>query len=217
MAALDPGEFLSRTGDSNRPQARHRHPEDRPYVSTTDQTAFRVRSQHKGGSGQVDARRRPVVAGVARAAPAVPITVLSRRNRVRRKMRCWDLCYCTGLHYLQEIGLENEGWLATRSSRRNAGERRVVDQIFNSSNQLFSRLRQVGALRSGRLGSSPIGEPIPRKHHHYEFARSLLHPEVDRRWTVGRRRRQLHARRGRFDSCATYHLFIQHSRTAPSS
>jgi site-specific DNA recombinase len=36
------------------------------------------------------ARRRSVGSGVARSATAVPTTVLSRRNRVRRKSLCWN-------------------------------------------------------------------------------------------------------------------------------
>ena len=50
--------------------------------------------------------RRPVGAGVARSAPAVPTTVLSRRNRVRRKRLCWNLRNRTGLQLLADY----RGW-----------------------------------------------------------------------------------------------------------
>ena len=44
--------------------------------------------------------------------------------------------------------IESEGWLATRSSLINAGERRVVDQNSGSWNRLTSWLRRVEALRA---------------------------------------------------------------------
>ena len=46
------------------------------------------------------ARSGPVDAGVARAAAAVPTTVLSTGNRVRRKTVCWNRRNCTGLQLL---------------------------------------------------------------------------------------------------------------------
>ena len=47
-----------------------------------------------------------VGAGVARTAAAVPTTVLSRRNRVRRKRLCWNPRNRTGLQLLAD----DRGW-----------------------------------------------------------------------------------------------------------
>jgi hypothetical protein len=44
--------------------------------------------------------------------------------------------------------IECEGWLATRSSLMNAGERRVVAQIFTSWNRLADWLGLVDALQN---------------------------------------------------------------------
>ena len=52
------------------------------------------------------ARRRPVGAGVTRSAAAVPTTVLSRRNRVRRKRLCWNRRNRTGFQLLAA----DRGW-----------------------------------------------------------------------------------------------------------
>jgi hypothetical protein len=44
--------------------------------------------------------------------------------------------------------IAREGWLATRSSLMNAGERRVVDQNSGSWNPIVSWLRTIDVLRS---------------------------------------------------------------------
>jgi len=57
--------------------------------------------------------------------------------------------------------IEREGWLATRSSLMNAGERRVVDQMFASWNRIASWLRQIDGLNRSRYKSTCTSPALP--------------------------------------------------------
>ena len=95
-------------------------------IETYDRHAEKLREEHTLAridrhSGQLDEldvegilafaervlpRRGPLGAGVTRTATAVPTTVLSRRNRVRRKRLCWNPRNRTGLQLLAD----DRGW-----------------------------------------------------------------------------------------------------------
>ncbi len=79
---------------ARRAHARPDRPTLRPARRTRRRGHPRVRRTRPA------ARRRPLGAGIARTAPAVPTTVLSRRNRVRRKRLCWNPRNRTGLQLL---------------------------------------------------------------------------------------------------------------------